>query len=71
MNKQQLKLIFAWRAKDIPLWMYYVRALLDILTGIIDIFTLPFGYQLNINVMWCGKMLRYHNKQYKLKHNKS
>ena len=51
------KCLIAGVPKEIPLWMYFVRSLIDVLTGTVNLFLLPFRRQLNLNAMWQGKML--------------
>ncbi|NIV02802.1 MAG: hypothetical protein GWN55_16015 [Phycisphaerae bacterium] len=50
--------LWAKRTPEFPLWMYYVRAFLDILCGIIALFTLPFGIVCNLQTSWAGRMIR-------------
>ena len=52
-------------AKGTPLWMYYVRTFLQIIEGIINLFSLLFYRQVSISEGWLVKMLRHQHKLFK------
>jgi len=52
-------------SKGIPLWMYYIRSLLEIGGGVVNLFTLVFRKQTGFSLDWSGYMLRKAYKTYK------
>ena len=54
-------------SREIPLWMYYARSLIEIMCALINLFTLPFGYVCTYNIHWTGRMLRAFSLAYKEK----
>ena len=53
-----MKILISGVAPEIPRWMYYVRALILIVSSVLDLALLPFGHTCNLPVIWQGQMVR-------------
>jgi hypothetical protein len=49
-------------SNNIPKWMYGIRAIIMIVSGICDIFLVPFGKCSGYLMSWQGQMLRTKKK---------
>ena len=62
MKRVPYYLVLDCTAKKIPLWMYYVRTILQIVEGILTLFSLLFYKQFGFSLDWSAYMLRRASK---------
>lgn len=53
-----MRILISGVAPEVPRWMYYVRALILIVSSVLDLALLPFGRTCNLPTIWQGRMMR-------------